>query len=311
MPRKQLSAMGNDNGNGDGQWQWRLQLPMVTKTAMANGKGDEDGNGWCQCKRDGGSDGGWWLGQQWLMATAIGYSNVDIKSNGDRDGNGDGDSNRNSNGHNDGNNDERRAASSCAGNVQRCGRGNTLPPPPWTQRKVHSPMLHHGGNTAKSVCSLSRGRVPDSHHWLFICLFFTNTVQFTGQSSVCPCIIQALKKLVSPLMLYLLHSSKNPINILTMYPGSYCTFCQDKPRQGLQWLQPFFFVLMWNGKSLSNLLYFPNFSFVIDRTHQIHLKTPCCDSWDIQGQSLSCSFKALSCPTLLPSLGACICLATF
>ncbi len=52
---------------------------------------------------------------------------------------------------------------------------------------------------------------------------------------------------------------------------------------------------MLNDKSLSNLLYFSNFSSVIDRTHQIHLKTPCCDSWDIQGQSLSRGFKALSC----------------
>ncbi len=74
---------------------------------------------------------------------------------------------------------------------------------------------------------------------------------------------------------------------------------------------------MWNDKSLSNLLYFPNFSSVIDRTHQIYLKTPCCDSWDIQGQSLSRGVKAFSCTTLfsrswclhLPGnfLVACIC----
>jgi hypothetical protein len=61
----------------------------------------------------------------------------------------------------------------------------------------------------------------------------------------------------------------------------------------------------------TSLLYFPNFYYVIDRTHQIHLKTPCCDSWDIEGQSLSRNFKALSCTTLLPGLDACICLATF
>ncbi len=41
--------------------------------------------------------------------------------------------------------------------------GRLVPlPPPWTHRSVHSPSLHHGGDTAKSVCSLSRGRVPDS-----------------------------------------------------------------------------------------------------------------------------------------------------
>jgi hypothetical protein len=41
--------------------------------------------------------------------------------------------------------------------------------PLWTQRKVHSPALHHGGDIAKSVSSLSRGRVPDSSPWI---LFF-------------------------------------------------------------------------------------------------------------------------------------------
>jgi hypothetical protein len=29
-------------------------------------------------------------------------------------------------------------------------------------RKVHSPALHHGGDTVKSVCSPSKGRVPGS-----------------------------------------------------------------------------------------------------------------------------------------------------
>ncbi len=43
-------------------------------------------------------------------------------------------------------------------------------------------------------------------------------------------------------------------------------------------------MLVLNDNSLSNLLYFPNFSSVIDRTHHIHVKTPCGDSWDIQGQ---------------------------
>ncbi len=55
-------------------------------------------------------------------------------SNGDGDGvgddNGDGNGDRNGNGHGKGDDDEGRVASSCAGNVQRYGRGNTLPPPP-------------------------------------------------------------------------------------------------------------------------------------------------------------------------------------
>ncbi len=82
--------------------------------------------------------------------------------NGDGDGNGDGQGDHNDDGHGKGNNDNGRVVSSCAGDVQRCGRGDTLPPPPWTQRSVHSPVLHHGGDAANKVCSLSKGRVPDS-----------------------------------------------------------------------------------------------------------------------------------------------------
>jgi hypothetical protein len=110
----------------------------------------------------------------------MGNGNNDGNVVSDCNGNGDGDGNRNGNSHGKGNNDKGRVASSCAGNVQRCGRGDTLPPPPWTQRKVHSPALRHGGDTAKSVCSLSRGRVPDSSPWIFF-LLFTTTVQF-----ICP-----------------------------------------------------------------------------------------------------------------------------
>jgi hypothetical protein len=118
------------------------------------------------------------------MATEIGNGNGD----GDRVGNdnGDGNGDCNGNGLGEGDNDKGRVASSCAGNVQRYGRGGTLPPPPWTQRKVHSPSLRHGGDTAKSVSSLSRGRVHDSSPWIVFCSLFTTTVQFTEQPSVCP-----------------------------------------------------------------------------------------------------------------------------
>jgi hypothetical protein len=118
------------------------------------------------------------------MATAMGNGNGDGKrvDNNDRDGDG----HCNGNGLGKGNDDKGRVASSWASDVQCYGRGNTLPPPPWTQRKVHSPALHHGGGTAKSVSSLSRGRVPDSPYGFFFCLLFTTTVQFTEQPSVCP-----------------------------------------------------------------------------------------------------------------------------
>ncbi len=116
------------------------------------------------------------------MATAMGNGNGD--GNGVANNNGDDDGNCNGDGHGKVDDDEGRVASSCAGDVQRYGRGDTLPPPPWTQRKVHSPVLHHGVYTAKSVSSLSRGRVPDSSLWILFCLLFTTTVQFTEQPSV-------------------------------------------------------------------------------------------------------------------------------
>ncbi len=155
------------------------------------------------------------------------------------DGNGDGDGDGNGVGHCKGNNDKGRVASPCAGNVQRCGRGNTLPPPPWTQRKVHSPALRHGGDTAKSVCSLL-GRVPDSSPLIQLTIdsFFVYYLQLLfsllNNPLFAPWIIQALKNPVSPLTLYLLQSSKNPVSLLMIYPSSYCIFCQGKPRQSLQ-----------------------------------------------------------------------------
>ncbi len=99
-----------------------------------------------------------------------GNGNGDEGSNNDGDGDGD----CNDKGHGEGDDDKGRVASSCAGDVQRYGRGDTLPPPPWTQRKVHSPALHHGGDTAMSVFSLSRGRVPDSSPWIVFLFIFYN-----------------------------------------------------------------------------------------------------------------------------------------
>jgi hypothetical protein len=125
MARAMVTAMANGN---------------ATETVAAMVDGDRNGNGRWQ--------------RQWAMATVDGKE----VGNGDRDGDG----NCNGNGHSEGNNDEGRVASSCAGDVQSCGRGDTLPLPPWTQRRVYSPALCHWGDTAKSVCSLSRGRVPDS-----------------------------------------------------------------------------------------------------------------------------------------------------
>jgi hypothetical protein len=63
-----------------------------------------------------------------------------------------------------------------------------------------------------------------AHHGLFVCFFFTTTVQFTEQPSVCPSHYSGAQEpcqTVSPLTLHLLHSSKNPVGLLTIYPGYY------------------------------------------------------------------------------------------
>jgi hypothetical protein len=60
---------------------------------------------------------------KWPVATAMGGGNGN--GNGVGNGDGDGNGNRNGNGHGKGNNDKGRVASSCAGDVQCCGRGNT------------------------------------------------------------------------------------------------------------------------------------------------------------------------------------------
>ncbi len=71
------------------------------------------------------------------MATAMGDGDGDGNgnSNGVGNGDGDGDSNHNGDSYGKGNNDKGRVASACAGNMQCCGRGDTLPPPPWTQKE--------------------------------------------------------------------------------------------------------------------------------------------------------------------------------
>jgi hypothetical protein len=103
---------------------------------------------------------------------------------GNDDGDGDGDNNCNGNGHGKGNNDKGRVASSCAGDVQRCGRGNTLPPPPWTQRVCIHQHCIMGVMLQRMFAPFQGGGFLTAHHRLF--LFFTSTVQFTEQPSVCP-----------------------------------------------------------------------------------------------------------------------------
>ncbi len=103
-------------------------------TAMADGDatemaaemvdGDRNGNGRRQRR---------W---RWGIATATATATAMVTAIGNSDGDDDGD--RNDNSHGKGDHYKGRVASSCGGNVQCFWRGDTLPPPPFTQRKVHA-----------------------------------------------------------------------------------------------------------------------------------------------------------------------------
>ena len=111
-----------------------------------------------------------------------------------------------------------------------------------------TPCLHPHGHKGKCfhqrcvmgvtllrvLAPLQGGGFLTAHHGLFFVYYFQILFSLLNNPLFAPPIIQALKNPVSRSMLYLLHSSKNPISLLMIYPGSYCTFCQGKPGQGLQ-----------------------------------------------------------------------------
>jgi hypothetical protein len=111
-----------------------------------------------------------------------------------------------------------------------------------------TPCLHPHGHKRKCihqhcvmVVTLLRVFAPfqggaflTAHHGFFFVYYLQLLFSLLNNPLFAPPIIQALKDPVSPLTLYLLHSSKNPVSLLTIYPGSYCTFYQGKPGQGLQ-----------------------------------------------------------------------------
>jgi hypothetical protein len=111
-----------------------------------------------------------------------------------------------------------------------------------------TPCLHPHGHKGKcihqhfvmgvillKVCPPSQGGgFLTAHHGLFFCYYLQLLFSLLNNPLFAPRIIQALKNPVRQLTLYLLHSSKNPVSLLMIYPSSYCLFCQGKPGQGLQ-----------------------------------------------------------------------------
>jgi hypothetical protein len=148
-----------------------------------------------------------------VTAAVIGYGNGNSSGNRDGDGNSEGDGDCNGKGPVNSNNDKGRVASSFAKNVQRCGRGNTLPLPPWTQRKVIHQCCVMGVKLLRVFAPVQGGGFLTAHHRMFFVYFLQLLLFLLNNPLFAPRIIQALKNPVSPLMLYLLHSSKNPVSL--------------------------------------------------------------------------------------------------
>jgi hypothetical protein len=111
-----------------------------------------------------------------------------------------------------------------------------------------TPCLHPHGHKGKCIhqccimgVTLLRVFAPcqvggflTGHHGFCFVNFLQPLFSLPNNPLFAPRIIQVLKNPVSPLTLNLLHSSKNPVSLLPIFPGFYCTFCQGKPKQGLQ-----------------------------------------------------------------------------
>ncbi len=159
---------------------------------------------------------------------------------------------------------------------------------------------------------LQWGGFLTAHHELFVVYFFTITVQFTEQPSVCPPTLFRCSRILSA---HWCSNSSTPPRAPSAYWQStlapIALFVKVSPGRACNDYNLNF--LCWFEMTNLSATFFISQTFALSLTDNtfVILKTPCCDSWDIQGQSLSCGFKALSCTTLSPGLGACICLPTF
>ncbi len=75
-----------------------------------------------------------------------------------------------------------RVASSCTGNVQHCGRGNTLPPPPGHKGVCIAQRCAMEVPLQRVSAPFQGGGILTAHHGFF----FQTTVQFTKQPFVPP-----------------------------------------------------------------------------------------------------------------------------
>jgi hypothetical protein len=158
----------------------------------------------------------------------------DGNGDGDGNGNGDGDSNGNGNGHGKGSHYREGLPLHVTEMCSAFGGATPCLHPHGHKGKCIHQRCIMGVTLLRVFAPLQGGGFLTAHHELFFVYFLQLLLSLLNNPLFAPCIIQALKNPVSRLMLYLLHSSKNTVSLLTIYPGSYCTFCQGWPRQGLQ-----------------------------------------------------------------------------
>jgi hypothetical protein len=101
------------------------------------------------------------------MATAIGYGDVNSNDDSKGDGNGDSNGDCNGDGNGDGNNDKGRVASSCAGNVRRCGRGKPCLHPHGHKGKCIHQRCVMGVTLLRVFAPFQGGEFLTDHHGLF------------------------------------------------------------------------------------------------------------------------------------------------
>ncbi len=211
---------------GNGRCWWQRWWPMEMVTAIANSDRDRNGrrqgwsNGddWQQHKRDGGGDGQQQLWQKWPtgMVMAIGYGEVDSNSN--RDGNSDG--NGNSNYNSWGSPLHVLAMCSTVAGATPC-----LHPHGHKGKCIHQCFVM-GVTLLRVFAPFQGGGFLIAHHGLFFCYFFTTKVQLTEQPSICPPHYSSTQEPCQPIDALpppLLQETRH-VSLLTIYPGSYCTF---------------------------------------------------------------------------------------
>jgi hypothetical protein len=289
--------MAKGDGNGDGQQRWQLQWPMVTETAMADGEGNGNGDGWQQCNRDGGSNGSQKPQWQWLMAMVMGngYGNGD----GDRVGDGNGNGNHNGNRH-------------ARATMTKRGLPPHVPAMCSTVAGV-TPCLHPHGHKGKGIhqrCvmgvtllkvfapSFQGEGILTAHHWFFFLFIIYNYCSVYWTTLCFPLAIFRCSRTLSA---HWRSTSSTPPRTPSAYwrstPASIALFVKVSPGS-LSWCEmtnlsaTFFFSQTFALSLTDNTFVIWKHPVVIVETFKVKVYL---------------GFKAFSCTTLLPSLGACIC----